>query len=102
MGCGPGGCPGLDPGPSPLIPRSVTSPDPASYPISGYSWALISTRQPNQATGQALGTILEWLTDDGQASAAANGYVPLPSGIQQLARTMLGQITGPIGAYLLS
>jgi phosphate transport system substrate-binding protein len=75
---------------------------PASYPISGYSWALISTRQPNQATGQALVTMLEWLTHDGQTSAAANGYVPLPSGIQQLARTMLGQITGPTGAHLLS
>jgi hypothetical protein len=46
--------------------------------------------------------MLEWLTHDGQASAAANGYVPLPSGIQQLARTMLGQITGPTGAHLLS
>jgi phosphate transport system substrate-binding protein len=80
----------------------VNQPGPASYPVSGYSWALISTRQPNQATGQTLVTMLDWLTHDGQASAAANGYVPLPSGIQQLARTMLGQITGPTGAHLLS
>ena len=73
-----------------------------SYPISGYSWALVYTRQPSQATGQALVTMLDWLTHDGQAYAAANGYVPLPPQIQQLARTMLQQVTGPAGTQLLS
>ena len=82
--------------PPPISPSS-TSPAPASYPISGYSWALVYARQHNQATGQALVTMLDWLTHDGQASAAANGYVPLPAQIQQLARTMLQQVTGPIG-----
>ncbi|MGH3152196.1 MAG: substrate-binding domain-containing protein, partial [Streptosporangiaceae bacterium] len=80
----------------------VNQPGASSYPISGYSWALIYTRQQNQATGQALVTMLDWLTHDGQAYAAANGYVPLPAQIQQLARTMLQQITGPAGTRLLS
>jgi phosphate transport system substrate-binding protein len=80
----------------------VNQPGPSSYPISGYSWALINTRQQNQATGQALVTMLDWLTHDGQASAAANAYVPLPAQIQQLARTMLQQTTGPTGTHLLS
>jgi phosphate transport system substrate-binding protein len=80
----------------------VNQPGASSYPISGYSWALVYTRQPSQATGQALVAMLDWLTHDGQASAAANGYVPLPAQIQQLARTMLQQITGPTGAHLLS
>jgi phosphate transport system substrate-binding protein len=80
----------------------VNQPGPSSYPISGYSWALINTRQPSQATGQALVTMLDWLTHDGQAFAAANGYVPLPSQIQQLARTTLQQTTGPTGTHLLS
>ena len=80
----------------------VNEPGAASYPISGYSWALVYTRQHNQATGQALVTMLDWLTHDGQASAAANGYVPLPAQIQQLARTMLQQVTGPTGTRLLS
>ena len=39
--------------------------------------------------------MLDWLTHDGQVSAAANGYVPLPAEIQRLAGTMLQQITGP-------
>ena len=80
----------------------VNQPGPSSYPISGYSWALMSTRQQNQATGQALVTMLDWLTHDGQASAAANGYVPLPTQVEQLARTMLQQVTGPTGTHLLS
>ena len=49
----------------------------------------------------ALVAMLDWLTHDGQAYAAANGYVPLPSQIQQLAHTMLQQITGPTGTHLL-
>jgi len=80
----------------------VNQPGAASYPISGYSWALVYTRQPGQATGQALVTMLDWLTHDGQAYAAANGYVPLPPRIQQLARTMLQQVTGPAGTRFLS
>jgi phosphate transport system substrate-binding protein len=76
----------------------VNEPGAGSYPISGYSWALVYTRQP----GQALVAMLDWLTHDGQAYAAANGYVPLPPQIQQLARTMLQRVTGPTGTSLLS
>ena len=79
----------------------VNQPGASSYPISGYSWALVYTRQPSQATGQTLVTMLDWLTHDGQAYAAANGYVPLPPQVQQLARTMLQQVTGPTGTHLL-
>ena len=80
----------------------VNQPGASSYPISGYSWALVYTHQQNQARGQALAAMLDWLSHDGQAYAAANGYVPLPPQIQQLARTMLQQITGPTGTHLLS
>ena len=80
----------------------VNQPGPGSYPISGYSWALVYTRQQNQARGQTLVAMLDWLAHDGQAYAAANGYVPLPAGIQQLAHTMLQQVTGPTGTRLLS
>ncbi|HJY58189.1 MAG TPA: hypothetical protein VJ418_17555, partial [Streptosporangiaceae bacterium] len=80
----------------------VNQPGATSYPISGYSWALIYAHQPNQATGQALVAMLDWLTSNGQAYAAANGYVPLPAQVQQLAHTMLQQVTGPNGTQLLS
>ena len=80
----------------------VNQPGASSYPISGYSWALVYARQTSQATGQALVSLMDWLTHDGQAYAAATSYVPLPPRIQQLARTTLQQITGPTGAHLLS
>ena len=78
----------------------VNQPGASSYPISGYSWALIYTHQPSQATGQDLVTMLDWLTHDGQAYAAANLYVPLPAQVRQLAQTMLSQVTGPGGKLL--
>ena len=46
--------------------------------------------------------MLDWLTHAGQASAAPNGYVPLPAQLQQLARTTLQRIIGPSGTSLLS
>jgi phosphate transport system substrate-binding protein len=90
--------PGITPADFSIVNQSGAS----SYPISGYSWTLIYTHQPDQATGQALVTMLDWLTHDGQAYAAANLYVPLPPQVQQLALTMLQQITGPTGTHLLS
>jgi phosphate transport system substrate-binding protein len=72
-----------------------------SYPITGYSWALVYARQPAQATGQRLVSMLDWLTHDGQAFAAANGYVPLLPQIQQRARTMLQQVLSSDGKPLL-
>ena len=89
------------PGITPTDFAIVNQPGASSYPISGYSWALVYTHQPDQATGQALVVMLDWLSHDGQAYAAANSYVPLPSQIQQLARTMLQQITGPTGTHFL-
>ena len=62
----------------------------------------VYTHQPSQARGQALVSMLDWLTHDGQAYAAANGYVPLPAQVRQLALTMLQQVTGPAGTHLLS
>ena len=79
----------------------VNQPGASSYPISGYSWALIYTHQPDQSRGQELVNMLDWLTHTGQAYAAANLYVPLPSQVRQLAHTMLQQITGPSGSHLL-
>ncbi|HEY3958145.1 MAG TPA: phosphate ABC transporter substrate-binding protein PstS [Streptosporangiaceae bacterium] len=80
----------------------VNQPGTSSYPISGYSWALVYTHQPSQARGQALVAMLDWLTHHGQAYAAANGYVPLPSQVQQLAHIMLQHVTGPTGTHLLN
>lgn len=69
----------------------VNQPGANSYPISGYSWALVYTHQTSRTTGQKLVAMLDWLTHDGQAYAAANGYVPLQPQIRALAQTMLSR-----------
>jgi phosphate transport system substrate-binding protein len=79
----------------------VNQPGANSYPITGYSWALVYKHQPSQATGQALVNLLDWVIHSGQAYAHVVGYVPLPPQVQQLAHTMLQQITGPGGTHLL-
>ena len=79
----------------------VNQPGASSYPITGYTWSMIYTHQPDQSRGQELVTMLDWLTQTGQAYAATNLYVPLPSQVRQLAHTMLQQVTGPSGTHLL-
>jgi len=76
----------------------VNQPGPGAYPISGYSWVLVSASQSSQssrATGKALVSLLGCLTGPGQSYAAALGYVPLPHAVQQLAAATPAQVTGP-------
>ncbi len=73
-----------------------------TYPIAGYTWAVI---WKNQTTSLAEGTLLvkylDWLSHSGASNgatagqdvAALQGYVPLPANIQTLARTTLLQCT---------
>lgn len=75
-----------------VLPTPRPSPPPPGNPVSPRPTSPSST---SQATGQALVTMLDWLTHDGQAYAAANLYVPLPTQVRQLALTMLQQVTGP-------
>ena len=79
----------------------VDEPGRQSYPISGYSWALLYARQPNTVSGTALVNLVDWLTHAGQQVAAANYYVPLPSAIEDLAHVTLKGVTGPTGNVLL-
>lgn len=72
-----------------------------SYPISGYSWALVYELQKNAQIGSTLVHVIDWLTHAGQSQAQALNYVPLPSNIQQLARQTLLQVTGPDGKTAL-
>ncbi|MGA2528268.1 MAG: phosphate ABC transporter substrate-binding protein PstS [Acidimicrobiales bacterium] len=80
----------------------VWAPGQKTYPIAGYTWAVI---WKNQTTSLAEGTLLvkylDWLSHSGAADgvtagqdvAALQGYVPLPANVQALARTTLLQCT---------
>lgn len=72
-----------------------------TYPIAGYTWAVIWKNQTNAAEGALTVKYLDWLSHSGSSNgveagqdvAALQGYVPLPARIQQLARTTLLQAT---------
>ncbi len=70
----------------------VNAPGSASYPICGYSWALVYQKQTNQSHGIALGKLFDWVTNTGQGQAAAIGYAPLPANIQALAHSTILQM----------
>ena len=80
----------------------VNQPGVASYPISGYSWALVYQLQKSATTGATVVKVLDWLSHaPGQAIASSLDYVPLPANIQALARSTLLQVTGPDGKTVL-
>lgn len=82
----------------------VDEPGLSSYPIAGYSWAIVAKEQSDATTGKALVKVLDWLTHTGggQDQAPALGYVVLPSSVQVADRTALLGVVGPTGQRLLA
>jgi phosphate transport system substrate-binding protein len=50
-----------------------------SYPISSFTWLLVSQNQADAVKGKKLVDFLKWYLHDGEKSAAALLYAPLPS-----------------------
>jgi phosphate transport system substrate-binding protein len=59
----------------------VNEPGAQSYPISGYSWAVVYQNQTNADKGEALANTLWWMVHDGQQYSAAIYYVALSPSI---------------------
>jgi phosphate transport system substrate-binding protein len=59
----------------------VNAPGSGSYPISGFSWAIVYQNQSNADKGKAIANMLWWMTHQGQQYSTALSYVPLPSTI---------------------
>jgi len=75
-----------------------------SYPISGYSWAILLQKQTSATTGAQVVKVLDWTTHTGggQDLAATLDYVMLPPAVQNQNRTQLLTVTGPSGQTLLT
>jgi len=82
----------------------VNQPGATSYPIAGYSWAILLQKQTSATTGAQVVKVLDWTTHTGggQDLAAGLDYVALPPNIQNQARTALLTVTGPSGQTLLT
>jgi phosphate transport system substrate-binding protein len=82
----------------------VNGPGANSYPISGYSWAILLQKQTNANTGATAVKVLDWTTHTGGGQDLATGldYVALPPAVQNQVRTQLLTVTGPSGQVLLT
>ena len=82
----------------------VNGPGATSYPISGYSWAILLEKQKSATTGAQVVKVLDWTTHTGggQDLAAGLDYVVLPPAVQNQDRTALLTVTGPSGQVLLT
>lgn len=57
----------------------VNAPGASAYPIASFTWILIYQNQPDADKGRKLVDFLRWALRDGDASAAALDYAPLPA-----------------------
>jgi len=61
----------------------VNAPGDQAYPIASFTWILAYATQENAAKGRKLVDFLRWMYADGQRSAAALDYAPLPTTMTQ-------------------
>jgi phosphate transport system substrate-binding protein len=82
----------------------VNEPGTTSYPISGYSWAILLQKQTSATTGAGAVKVIDWTTHTGGGQDLATGldYVALPPAVQNQVRASLSTVTGPSGQVLLT
>ncbi|HEY4927716.1 MAG TPA: phosphate ABC transporter substrate-binding protein PstS [Acidimicrobiales bacterium] len=82
----------------------VNEPGAASYPIAGYSWAILLQKQASPTTGAQVVKVLDWTTHTGGGQDLAHSlyYVALPPAVQNQNRTQLLTVTGSNGQALLT
>ena len=56
----------------------VNAPGKKAYPISSFTWLLVYEKMPNAAKSKTLTDFLKYALNDGQKSASALDYAPLP------------------------
>ena len=76
----------------------IFAPGAESYPIINYEYAIINSRQPDEATATAVKDFLNWGLSPSGGSAAhfmkAVGFVPLPHAIAEMSHAQIATIHG--------
>jgi phosphate transport system substrate-binding protein len=67
----------------------VNAPGAQAYPISSFTWLLVYRNPADTAKGRKLNDFLKWALTEGEQSAAALDYAPLP---EALSRQLLARI----------
>ncbi len=71
----------------------VNAPGDDSYPISGFSWAVVYQHQTNASKGEAVANLLWWMIHEGQQYSTALNYVPLPAAIVSKGEAQIKSMT---------
>jgi phosphate transport system substrate-binding protein len=59
----------------------VNAPGADAYPISSFTWLLVYQRQADATKGKKLVDFMKWALTEGEGSAAALDYAPLPASL---------------------
>jgi phosphate transport system substrate-binding protein len=59
----------------------VNAPGAQAYPISSFTWIILYRQQADSVKGRKLLDFLRWALTEGEGSAAALDYAPLPSAV---------------------
>ncbi len=59
----------------------VNAPGKSAYPISSFTYLLVSQTQTNAVKGKKLVDFIKWALHDGESMAAALDYAPLPRNV---------------------
>ncbi len=74
----------------------IFAPGEDSYPLINYEYAIVSKRQPDAATADALRTFLLWSVSEIGGNSAKYlkpvGFIPLPDFIRGLSERQIGEI----------
>jgi phosphate transport system substrate-binding protein len=71
----------------------VNAPGTDAYPISSFTWLLVYRTPPDAAKGSILVDFMRWMYVEGQESAAALDYAPLPKAVSERLTARLATIT---------
>lgn len=63
-----------------------------SWPISGYTWAMVYANPSDKGRAKLTKDVLSWAVTKGQPIAGTLNYVPLPDNVQSSATKTLSQI----------
>ena len=72
---------------------SITNaPGKDAYPISSFTWLLISEKAKDPNKGKILADFLNWMVEDGQKMTAQLSYAPLPENVVQKEKAAIKQV----------
>jgi phosphate transport system substrate-binding protein len=73
-----------------------------AYPVAGFTYILLHSKQPDAKKGKTLVDFLKWATHEGQALTNALHYAPLPAAVVAMVDKKLATVTGPDDKPLLA